>query len=186
MLKITIPSDEYFNEVKQEFFTTEEVTLELEHSLVSLSKWEAKWEKPFLASDEKSTEQTIDYIRCMTLGEEAPPYAYKKLTNRSKASDEILDQIRQYIDAKMTATWFTDTKPAGRGREIITAELIYYWMVALTIPVDFESWHLNRLLTLIKVCNLKNQPQKKMSASEIAARNRALNEQRLASGKTAG
>jgi hypothetical protein len=181
MLTITIPESEYFDDGKQEFLTVEGAVVELEHSLVSLSKWEQKWEIPFLGKDAKTSEQTIDYIRCMILTPEVSPAIFKQLT-----SNQNLEKIRDYIDAKMTATWFTETRPSRPAQEQITSELIYYWMIALTIPETFETWHLNRLLTLIKVCNLKNQPPKKMSAGEIAARNRALNEQRLSAMKTTG
>lgn len=182
MLTVRIPKVEYFDEAKQEFLYTEAVTLELEHSLVSLSKWESKWEKPFLDSQEKTTEQTIDYVRCMNLTPDVPDDVFENLSSKS------IDRINGYIHAAMTATWFNEPKKGPASREIITSEVIYYWMVALTIPFECQHWHLNRLLTLIKVCNHKNQPEKskKMSKSELAARNRELNAQRRAQMKTAG
>ena len=169
MLEITIPETEQWDELKQEFVYTKEQTLQLEHSLVSLSKWESKWCKPFLSKEDKTFEETIDYIRCMTLNRHVPDEVYGFLTRSN------IKQINEYISAPMTATWFSkDT--IGRGsREQITSELIYYWMIALNIPFECQKWHLNRLLTLIRVCNLKNQPSKKMSRREIMSRNAALN-----------
>ena len=150
MLRITIPSAELWDEKRQEFRYTEEQPLVLEHSLISLSKWESKWEKPFLNSkQEKTTEETIDYIRCMTLNRNVDDKSYKYLTN------ENMKEINDYIDAPMTATVFYEDKNKFIGhRETITSELIYYWMIALNISIECEKWHLNRLFTLIKVCNI--------------------------------
>lgn len=169
MLRITIPSAELWDGQKQEFVYTKEQTLQLEHSLVSLSKWESKWCKPFLTNGTKTVEETIDYVRCMTLTQNVDPEVYRYLTN------ENIEQINRYIEAPMTATWFADDPNAKPNREVITAELIYYWMIALQIPFECQKWHLNKLFTLIRVCNVKNQPPKKMSKRDIMSRNAALN-----------
>ena len=179
MLTIVVPGVEHFDEAKQEFVTVGDVVLELEHSLVSLSKWESMYEKPFLGK-EKSTEETIGYIKCMTLTPDVPEETYDKLT------DSNLIAIQEYLDAKMTATWFQDTPGAPQTRDVITAELIYYWMITFQIPLECQHWHLNRLFTLIRVCNIKQSKPKKMSRAEIAARNRELNEQRRAQLGTKG
>jgi hypothetical protein len=168
MLKITIPSIEQYDEVKGEFLTSREHVLNLEHSLVSISKWESKWGKPFLSKEEKTTPETIDYIRCMTISQNVNDDTYNFISN------DNITQVREYIDAKMTATTFSNQKQTN-NRETITAEIIYYWMIALNIPFECQKWHLNRLLALITVCNLKNTPAKKMSKREIANRNSALN-----------
>ena len=175
MLVITIPASkpaEYYDENKEEFFTkpgTKEQTLQLEHSLVSLSKWESKWRRPFLSKPPETLEETIDYIKCMTITKNVNPEVYDNLT------EENIEQIKAYINAPMTATTFYDEKITKRNREIVTSELIYYWMISLQIPSDYEKWHINRLLTLIRVCNIKNQPPKKRSRREIMSRNAALN-----------
>lgn len=169
MLRITIPAGEQYDEVNETFIVTKEQTLQLEHSLVSLSKWESKWCKPFLTKNQKSDEETIDYIRCMTLTQNVNPDVYLFITN------ENIEQINQYIESPMTATWFAEEKAGKSSREQITSELIYYWMIALNIPFECQKWHLNRLLTLIKVCNIKNQPPKKKSKKDIMSRNAALN-----------
>jgi hypothetical protein len=165
---------EMFDEESQEFIPRETTTLELEHSLVSLSKWESKHEKPFLGKEEKTTEETIDYIRCMTVTPNVSENVFSQL------SEENILEINAYIEAKMTATWFSDAPGAPQSRDVITAELIYYWMVVFQIPFECEHWHLNRLFTLIRVCNIKQSKPKKMSRSELAARNRELNAQRRA------
>ena len=181
MLQITIPSREYYSNATELFITTKEQTLQLEHSLVSLSKWESKWHKPFLGKDDKTIEETVDYIRCMTITQNVTPFASTDIT------DGIFTEIRVYINDSMTATWFPPDRNKRRNSEIVTAELIYYWMIALTIPFEpCQKWHLNRLLTLIQVCNVKNGPQKKMSKKEILSNNKALNESRKQGLQTSG
>ena len=172
MLRIVIPECQLFNEETEEFVYTKEQTLQLEHSLVSLSKWESKWHKPFLGKDDKTFDETIDYIKCMTLTPNVDPNIYLFLTK------ENIKDINDYIGNPMTATTFSENGPNAINREIITSELIYYWMVALNIPFECQKWHLNRLLTLIRICNIKNQPTKKRSKSEIMSRNAALNASR--------
>ena len=169
MLQITVPERELWDEINEEFISIKETTLQLEHSLVSLSKWESKWCKPFLTAQDKTMEETIDYVKCMTLTQKVNPVVYRCLTN------ENMEAINQYITSPMTATTFNEDKNGKRNREQVTAEIIYYWMIALNIPFECQKWHLNRLLTLIRVCNIKNQPPKKMSRQEIMSRNAALN-----------
>jgi hypothetical protein len=170
MLQITIPAGDMWDEEKEEFITLRsDQKLQLEHSLVSLSKWESKWCKPFLKKENKTTEETIDYVRCMTVTQNVDPKVYLFLTNKN------YKEINDYVDSPMTATWFTEDKKGKPNREQITSELIYYWMIALNIPFECQKWHLNRLLTLIRVCNVKNQPPKKMSKRDIMSHNRALN-----------
>lgn len=172
MLKITIPKTEMWNEQVQEFIDVEEQTLELEHSLVSLSKWESKWNKAFLTKQDKTDEEVLDYIKCMTLTPDVDPKVYYCLT------DHNYEQVMSYIDESMTATYFSGGANSGANRERTTAELIYYWMIALNIPFECENWHLNRLITLIRVCSIKNQPPKKRSSGEIISGYAALNEER--------
>ena len=162
MLKITIPAGEMYDEKTEMFVETKEQTLKLEHSLVSLSKWESKWHKPFISS-KKSYVEIVDYIRCMTITQNVDQNVYLFLTNKN------VSDVNDYIENPMTATTIAEMNNKGRSKEIVTAELIYYWMIALQIPFECQKWHLNRLLTLIKVCNVKNGPAKKMSRSEHAA-----------------
>ena len=168
MLKITIPAIEQYDEANEEFVTSKEQVLLVEHSLVSLSKWESKWCKPFLTKEEKTLEESIDYIKCMTITQNVNDEAYKFVTNQN------VTQVREYLEAEMTATTLTYEKKTI-NRDIITAEIIYYWMIALNIPFECQKWHLNRLLTLINVCNIKNSPPKKMGRKELVRRNAALN-----------
>ena len=180
MLQITIPETEQWDESKQEFINTKEQTLQLEHSLISLSKWESKWEKPFLKKEEKSHEETIDYIKCMTITQNVDPNVYKFIPLN------VREEIKEYINAPMTATWFSEDKNTKSSSEQITSELIYYWMVAQNIPFECEKWHLNRLITLIKICNIKSQPPKKMGKKAIMSRNAALNAARRKQLNTKG
>ena len=168
MLEITIPKQRLFNEETYEFIYVDETKLCLEHSLVSLSKWESKWHKPFISS-EKSKEEIMDYIKFMTITKNVNPIVYNALT------DENIIQIKNYIDDPMTATTFSQKNNGEHNSEIITAELIYYWMIELKIPVEFQKWHINRLITLIRVCEIKNTPPKKRSSREIASRTAAIN-----------
>lgn len=170
MLRIEIPiSPEGWDEKKQMFVEPKNQTLQLEHSLVSLSKWESKYCKPFLSTKDKTYEESLDYIKFMTLNPSVNPEVYEHITMAN------VKAINEYIDAPMTATTFNNDQNAKRSREIVTAELIYYWMIALNIPFECQKWHLNRLLTLIRVCNIKNTPPKKMNKREIASRNARLN-----------
>lgn len=169
MLQITVPEKEIYDESTNEFITVKECTLQLEHSLISLSKWESKWCKPFIHTPDKTVEETVDYVKCMTITQHVNPLVYQCLTSKN------IREINQYIEAPMTATTFSDDKNGKRNREIITSEILYYQMIALNIPFECQKWHLNRLITLIRVCAIKNQPPKKMSKQELVSRNRALN-----------
>lgn len=169
MLTIVIPETEEFDPITSTFTVHKREVLNLEHSLVSLSKWESKWKKPFLTDKEKTPEETIDYIRCMTINNNVDPSVYGRL------SMSAVQQINDYISDPMTATTFSEDKNKKKNREVVTAELIYYWMVALQIPFECQKWHLNRLITLIRVCNIKNEPPKKMSKADIYRQNAALN-----------
>jgi hypothetical protein len=180
MLTIRVLEVESFDESSQEFTTQGGVVLELEHSLVSLSKWESIYEKPFLGNDSKSTEELIGYIKCMTLTPEVPEEIFHRLSIKN------FEEIHNYIDAKMTATWFSEQPGVPKSREVITSEVVYYWMTTFNIPFECERWHLNRLFTLIRICNIKQAKPQKMSRAEMAARNRALNAQRKAQLGTTG
>ncbi len=182
MLTLQVPvSPEGFDESTNEFVDPEFYELKLEHSLVSLSKWESFFEKPFLSDAERSDEETLWYVNAMIVSPNPPAGILEKL------SKDNFDEIQRYITKKMTATWFRDDPNAKGGpREVITAEVIYYWMISLQVPMECQYWHLNKLLTLIQVINEKNKPQKKMSAAEVARKNRELNAQRKAQMGTRG
>lgn len=180
MLAITVRMSESFDESTSKFVSTEEFTFELEHSLASLSKWESFFEIPFLSDKSKTEEQLRWYLRAMIITPDVPEAVLENLTNAQ------MNEVSDYINAKMTATWFMDTGPKKPAREVITAELIYYWMVSLQIPFECQHWHLNRLFTLIKVCSEKNAPPKKLSRAEIAERNRAMNKARREQYNTTG
>lgn len=179
MLKITVPMSEQYDETTTTFLT-DGVVLELEHSLVSLSKWEAIYEKPFLQAKNKTPEEVVGYIKAMTLTTEVPEEVFSRLS-----AGNIKD-INAYVDAKMTATWFSDAPGAPTTKEIITAEVVYYWMTVFNIPFSCENWHLNRLFTLIRICNIKQAKPKKMSRAEQAQRNAELNRQRREQLKSKG
>lgn len=170
MLSIKIKPMELFDDDKQEFITIAEQELLLEHSLVSVSKWESKWHKPFISST-KTDEELMDYIRCMCVNNVEDELIYKNLSN------ENMLKINEYISDPMTATTFFEQNTNSK-RDIITSELIYYWMVTFKIPIECQDWHLNRLLTLIRICSIKNTPPKKMSKNEIMSRNAQLNAMR--------
>ena len=182
MLQITIPEVELWDEKNNRFFYIKKQNLSLEHSLVSISKWESKWHKPFISSEKKTTEETIDYIRCMTLTQNVNPDVYKYLSRENIAA------VNDYIDDPMSATVIHKSDNGGKGssRDKITSELIYYWMIAMNIPFECQKWHLNRLLKLIEICGIKNTPPKKMSKREIMSRNAALNEARRKKLNTRG
>jgi hypothetical protein len=180
MLTIRVLSVESFDDATQEFTSEGGFVLELEHSLVSLSKWESIHEKPFLGKDPKTAEEIFSYIKCMALDCKLPEELFHKLSTSN------VDQIREYIDAKMSATWFSDQPGAPKTSEVITSELIYYWLTIFNIPFECENWHLNRLFTLIRVCNVKQAKPKKMTRTEMAQRNRELNAQRKAQLGTSG
>lgn len=180
MLRLIVPGTDYFNEETETFETVGDVELELEHSLVSLSKWESKYQKPFLDNNSKTTEELLGYIEAMIISPIYPSEIFGRL------SQENINRINAYIESKESATTF-GTMPQRRGKgEVITSELIYYWLVAFNIPFECEYWHLNRLFALIRICNIKNAKPKKMSRNEIASRNRELNAVRRAQYNTSG
>lgn len=176
MLEITVPQKEFWDPIKEEFLTIDKGTLQLEHSLISISKWESKWHKPFYGKDPKSVEEVIDYIKCMTIGKVSNPDIYITIAN----TDSIVDQIQKYIDDPMTATWFSESKDSKGQTETITSELVYYWMISFNIPFECEKWHFNRLLTLVRVCAEKNKPAKKQKSKDTAKTYAEINAQRQA------
>lgn len=185
MLTIYVPPREGYNSKTDEFYEFPGQKLQLEHSLVSMSKWESKWGISFLdRNTPKTQEQQKDYIRCMTITQNVNPLTYNFLTA------ENIKAINEYIDHPMTATKFFGDNGKGPGgrKGKITAEQIYYWMIAFQIPFECQKWHLNRLLTLIRVCSIESGQAngKKMSKSEIMKRNAALNAQRKARLGTRG
>lgn len=181
MLTIVVPEAEYWDEKNQRFVLFESVTLRLEHSLVSISKWEQKWKKPFLGIEKKTEEEIIDYYRCMTITQNVPKDVYYRFSIENHTA------IKEYMEDPMTATWFSEDKSRkGGSKKIITNERIYAWMAECGIPFDCDKWHINRLLTLIRVCNIDNQPSKKMSQRDQLARNWKLNQARLNKSKKRG
>lgn len=191
MLEIKIRAKEGFNNSTQEFVNTKEIVLCLEHSLVSVSKWEAKYKKPFISDDKKTEEETKDYIKFMTVTQNVDPIVYNLL------SKDELKRINDYIDSPATATKFYENKivegiggPKKRKNETITSELIYYWMISFQIPFECQKWHLNRLLTLIRICSIKEKEQNgkggKMSKRDILSQNNALNAARRMRMKSKG
>lgn len=172
MLQLIIPGDEYWDEASQEFVYLDAHVLELEYSLVAISLWESKWHKPFLSKEEMTPEEIIDFIKCMTLNN-VNPDIYNRLTTHH------IESVMDYMKDSMTATTFPKETGGKGNREIITSEIIYYWMVSLNMPIELmEKWHLSRLLTQIRVINIKNSPTKKMSRKEAMSQHRALNEAR--------
>ena len=170
MLQIKVPvTPERYDEKNNLFYEPEYKTLKLEHSLVSISKWESKWHKSFLHTVDKTDEEVLDYIKCMTLSQNIDQDIYNHLTYNN------IKDINSYINNPMTATILPEDKSGRRNRQIVTSELIYYWMIAYNIPVEFQKWHLERLMTLIRVCAIHNEPPKKRSKSELMSRHAALN-----------
>lgn len=182
MLELTVPGEECWDSEHEVFLQREDQTLKLEHSLVSISKWEQKWHKSFLETKELSADETAHYIKCMTLTQNVDDEVFE----RAARTQSCINEIAAYINNPMTATTFREEKVSKANKEIVTSELIYYWMVACNIPSEYQKWHLNRLLTLIRVCNVKNQPPKKRSKRDIMASNAALNAARKKQLNTKG
>ena len=182
MKTIIIPASECYDEETERFITVKEQKIVIEHSLVSISKWESKWKKPFISTSEKTMEELQDYVRCMTLTQNVNDDVYKAIPVN------IMNEIIEYMNDPMSATWFNDIdkKHNGRNGEVITSELIYYWMTAANIPMECQKWHLNRLMTLIRIAGEKNQPPKKMSKNDILKQNKSLNAMRRARAKSRG
>lgn len=172
-ITITVPGeqDELWDPVTNSFVTCKKQKITLEHSLVSISKWESKWHIPFLENGMTTQEQLIDYIKCMTITQNVDDEVFKIIA----LSPSLLTQLTDYMANPMTATWFSEDNRPKRSREKMTSELIYYFMIAYNIPPEYQKWHLRRLLTLIRICSIKNEPPKKMSKSEVRSHNRALN-----------
>ena len=181
MLEIDVPAGEIYLENESRFVEYPAVTLRLEHSLLSISKWEAKWRKPFLdVKAKKSLEESVDYVRCMTLNQNVNPLCYKGITG------EMLERVNAYVNADLTATTFSRPPAQPPNRQVVTSELIYYWMAGYGISIECQKWHLSRLMTLIRIFDIKSGSQKKMSQSEIIAQNKALNEARRRASRSRG
>ncbi len=179
MLKVVIPANQLWDEGREEFITIKEQTLQLEHSLLSLSKWEETWKKPFLKKESRTQEESNDYVRCMTITQNVDPSVYEYIPS------DIMSQINDYILDDKTATTFS-REDGAPNRSIYTSERIYHMMIALGIPFECQKWHLNRLITLIHVCNIENSPKKKLRGKDLAARNKSLNAKRRQSLNTSG
>ncbi len=171
MLTITIPASESFDETNGVFINTKAYTLQLEHSLVSISKWESKWKKAFLGSKSRTEEESLDYIRCMTINN-VPDHIYEHLTY------DNIQKIHDYVNDTMTASYIPERRNSPRHSQTITSELIYFWMCSYRIPSEYQKWHLNRLLTLIKISDFYNNPPKKMSRADLLRRNHSINQAR--------
>ena len=172
MLKLTIPESEYWDPVKEEFLYEPPFNLSLEHSLVSVSKWESKYHTPFIGS-QHTQDQILDYVKFMTLTQNVPEKVYNRIT------ESIMQKIMDYITDTMTATTFVESNKKRMGYQVLTSEEIYYCMVRYGIPFECQKWHLNRLLALIRVCNEKNnEDSNKMSKKDIYTQNHELNRQR--------
>lgn len=177
MLTICLEEGEFYDEAIEEFVIRYACTFNVEHSLISISKWETLHKKPFFSTVEKTDEETISYIKCMTINKNVPDFTYETLPRHVK------QQLAEYIQDPATATTFAEgnqLQSARRNREVVTSELIYYWMVVSGIPIECQTWHINRLLALIRIFSIKNSKQKKRPLREIMAENRALNEARKA------
>lgn len=183
MLVFNVPDLRLYDEERNTFFTYPGFVLTLEHSLLSISKWESVWKKPFLSDKPKTKDEMVDYLRRMTIS--PPEYKIPSWVYEALPSD-ITRAIAEYIEDPKTATTFSKRTQTSRNKEVITSELIYYWMVAQNIPFDAEKWHLNRLLTLINVCSIKNTPPKKLNRRDILERNTKLNEERRRLLKSSG
>lgn len=184
MLTLIIPPTDLFDEETSKFIKVKGTTLQLEHSLVSVSKWESKHHKIFLDENVKKTpEEMLDYIKCMTLTQNVDPLVYRALNS------ETINKINDYIKDPMTATHFNEdnikktSKKGPRQDEKLSSEMIYYYMVASQIPFECQKWHLNRLLTLIRICGIKNQDPKKMSKADLNNKYRSVNAARRAAHK---
>lgn len=172
--KVEIPEREFFDEENNRFIKVPQTTLLMEHSLVSISKWESKWHIPYLSNKPKTREQTIDYLRCMTITQNVDPFLFYCIP------DKELLKIKDYIENPMTATTFSDEEGKGHTKKVLTSEVLYYYMTMYNIPVEFEKWHINRLLTLIKVCSEENKPKKKIGSKKLASKYASLNAARRA------
>ncbi|MDY6073112.1 MAG: hypothetical protein SPI49_03335 [Eubacteriales bacterium] len=180
MLRIIIPAQEVYDEKFGTFCNIKETELQLEHSLISVSKWEQIWNVPFFSEKEKTNDEILSYIKCMSINNQIDDHVFLLL------STEDFKKINSYIEAKMTATWFGKENRGSVSRQVITSEIIYYWMITLGIPFECQKWHINRLLTLIKICNIKNAPSEKISRSEQINNQRMLNNARRRALRTRG
>lgn len=183
MLQITVPTSELWDEENEVFIQTRAVTLNLEHSLLAISKWESIYKKPYLEQTQFTQEEDADYIKCMTITPNVDNDTYYAIVNNA----ECMSKIRKYIDDPATATFFNEKgKKTGHSSEKITSELIYYWLVVNNIPFECQKWHINRLFSLVRICNIKNQSPKQKKKSQLYSEYNRLNAQRRAMYNTKG
>ena len=182
MLQLKISSSRWFDEAREEFVIYPATSLKLEHSLISVQRWEAKWHKSFLNAKELTQEEVMDYVRCMSLDQNVDPSVFARLTSAD------VEKIKAYIADPMSATTFSSYQKNTPSRQIITAEIIYYWMTSFNIPFECAKWHLNQLLTLIRVCGIKGNPGGKIKGNsrELGKQRAALNKARRAKNGSLG
>lgn len=182
MLKLIVPSEEYYDEETNTFSQTKDYVLQLEHSLVSISKWESKWKKPYISKAKKTYQERCDYVRCMTITQNIPPHVYRNLT------EAALARVDLYMADPMSATTIRSIKgKGGGGSSSITSETVYYWMIQYGIPFSCEKWNFNRLMALINICGRKVSNQgKKPNGKHLMQQMYDLNEKRKAQFHTKG
>lgn len=173
-IEVTIPDQEMWDSEKNEFVYVKGCTIRMKHSLLSISKWEMTWKKPFLKPGYVMTEEeTLDYYRCMTITQNVDPGIYRYIPTSEQ------EKINKYIETPMSA-YIPQNKKSGGVKHTFVSEHIYYWMTAANIPQSYEKWHLSRLLNLLEIAANENDPKKskKMSRGEIYKQNQELNSAR--------
>lgn len=180
--------DELFDEETNTFLHPVGKKLHLEHSLLSISKWEAEWEIPFLNTD-KTSEQSLSYIKCCVLDDD-----FDELLLNTLSDKNILD-FNAYLSKGMTAKKIIDLRSSlsqkrksrrPASQKALTSEDIYYSMIQFHVWKECEEWPLQRLLSLLQLCSLKSNSTGEMSKSDQAKFYREENARRKAKYHTNG
>lgn len=180
MITIHFEEMEYYDEQLNRFYTLPPKVVNFEYSLAAVAEWEAIWKIPLLNTElGVDSDMFLSLAMCMSDDRELLEYY---LDDTEKA------ELHKYLSDSQTATTINSSQngnTTGRGK-VYTAEEIYALMFMNGIPIEWESRNLNRLLVILRIISIYQNPPKKMSQQDVMKQNARLNRERKNKYKTKG